>query len=168
MRRARNQPITMEWVLANCAEDELRGCLVWQLSVQTANGHPVARAPDLSTVNVKRLVLGVTRKPGMVAVHVCGNARCLKRDKEHLIAIPKNEHARWLNQMGRRQPGYMQALKAAKSGAFKINLGIARQWRTDGRPAYQIAKEAGVSASCVERVLNGTTWKDPLFAGLGA
>ncbi|MBV8666768.1 MAG: HNH endonuclease [Burkholderiaceae bacterium] len=96
---------------------------------------------------------------GMVVMHTCDNRLCI--NPEHLIIGTSKDNAVDMNIKGRNAQ-----ISGISHHKARINADLANSIRARYIPydrangSSALAREFGVSQSCVHAVLRGVTWKD--------
>lgn len=124
------------------------GCLEWQGTL-AANGYGQTKW-NYKFYSVHRLAWVLEFGPipeGMFVCHRCDNPKCFNVD--HLFLGTPSENTRDSIRKGRR---WATKRKLSDSDVVAIRASV--------RKAPDLAKDYGVSDSCVYRVLSGKTWPD--------
>lgn len=148
---------------------ELADCWLWTKATDSS-GYPITSSNGCKLV--RRLMFelnGGTLAARVPIVTTCEERLCI--NPEHLMPSSIKKVAKKAAKNG-AWTGLVRGAKisAKKRETSKINMDIARAIRFSAEPSRTVAAQYGIHKTLVQRIRNGTAWKDHTnpFAGLMA
>ena len=169
----RQAPQTLSDIRDRCEVEDApygKGCWVWQGATGGLHHTPRIHKPGNKTIVVRRfvweLVHGEPPPEGRYVVARCRCSMCVNPD--HLRLVTPQQHIRSVMKGKPKNSAatIQRTLTRIRRGTVRLDWEKAAEIRLMEGSCQQIAEKYGVSASMVNRVRLGKSWREPAIGQL--